>query len=193
MAIPISPGKVRATGTRAGLPGASHSEDVRYRISKRTGFAMITTAILFDLLPIILALMMLFAAFQGGGGPQEAPDTPWWNVYQQAKDFVQSIGDAAEGAVVAVLSIVVFAPLAYVVGSLLAPFLALLVFTLWFFMKGVNPFSITGLLIMFIEFVPIPFANILPGITVVVWRRVRASRREDEVRSGSGASSLLPG
>lgn len=175
---------MQRTGT---VPG---SGAVRYRISKGTGRLMVAFAFILDMLPIILAVVMLFAAFSGSVPPADTStqsDVPWWNVYghwenMEAKvdAWLVEFGERASNVFLAAAGVLILAPATYFIASFLAPILGFLIFLFWFLSKGVNPFSITGALLMLVE--AVPFANLLPTITLVVWRTVRVSRKEDELR-----------
>ena len=183
----LMPGDSKKVARRMGItPPVSRSParkafgagKATYRISKGTGHAMVAFAFFLDILPILLAVVMLFAAFQGPIPPDS--ETPWWNVVAKAKEAAEAWGAKAGGAFKIVLGVLVLAPATYFLASLLVPVLAFLFFLFWFLSKRVNPFSIPGALLLALE--TIPFVNILPTITLVVWRRVRASRKEDELR-----------
>jgi hypothetical protein len=131
---------------------------------------------------------MLFATFHGTV-PEDNVETAWWNAYAHLKEAAKSFGNMATGAFTAAAGILILAPATYFLASLLVPVFAFLLFLFWFLMKRVNPFSITGALFMMLE--TLPMVNLLPAITLVVWRRVRASRREDEVRSALTNTSFV--
>jgi hypothetical protein len=79
--------------------------------------------------------------------------------------------------------------------SFIATFCAYIIFTIWFFTKGVNIWSfnsaervginmVSGL----IEFIPI--LNLLPGITMMVWRHIKISQKEDQAKEAERSKKI---
>jgi hypothetical protein len=86
-------------------------------------------------------------------------------------------------------------PLVYTAVSFISTLLAYFVFTIWFFLKGVNMWSFTNaqrvginLLSGIIEFLPL--VNLLPAITVMVWRHVKISQVEDRIKEADQAKKI---
>jgi hypothetical protein len=182
------------------------------RISKGTGRFMIAVAILFDFIPLIMiiAAIGVSAYFVGGfntaeevansrAGDAAIQQGGFWNTVggYAVKGVAGTIGTAkVTKAVVAGGVVGIFiGPIIYTVGSYLSIIFGYLIFTFWFLFKGVNMWSFNSMqkvLVNLSAFIVelVPGVNILPGISIMVWRHVKLSQLEDREKNRERAHSI---
>lgn len=176
------------------------------RISKSTGRMMIGVAILFDLLPLMLLIVVVVFMMYSATGNMAEDLSNIAKANQAAQNgtahgfwgwlavkTIYGIG----GARVAVkagaalfaggLGAIILGPIVYTIGSFFASTFAYIIFTVWFFVKGVNiwSFSSTERVLVNMSAIiveNIPLLDLLPGITFMAWRHVKISRAEDTIK-----------
>lgn len=166
---------------------------------------MIAVGVIFDLLPILLLVGIIFWVIVSMGGSMEdvkhlsksievytgANESNWFDrIFDKAGALIVggiSGGSLAKGAVAGGLTAFFFGPFIYVVASFIASTLAYIFFTFWFLAKGVNIWAfgsfqrtLVNLSTIIVENVPI--VDLFPGITVMVWRHITISRAEDKLK-----------
>jgi hypothetical protein len=180
------------------------------RISKSQGRAMVFVAVFFDFLALLTVLLtiMLMIYYVGSNFGYEMglvnevteevssdfPMTMEGAGGVASKLAVAGVSATAKAAL-GIGSLFFIIPIFYTVISLLSTLLAYFVFTIWFLLKGVNMWSFDNgqrvginLVSGIIELVPI--LNILPAITVMVWRHVKISQKEDQVKEADQAQKI---
>ena len=171
---------------------------------------MTGVAVMFDILPLILVLLMTvfvyhlvassadFVPFQDfdAVAKEVRQGTPWYLkgwTYAGSFYVTQSLqrdwtrgGIKAGAGVAAGASIPILGPVVYIVGSLVATTMSFVVFLLWFGAKRVFVLALTprrvGANMAALIIKAIPLLNILPGITLAVVMHIRQTRAEDRER-----------
>lgn len=159
---------------------------------------MVLIAIFFDLLPIIfifISIALIAYALSDGIGEDIVDLAQSGNFITEWKNKAEIAAQAAAGATASLAVLIFLGPALYTIGSFISVFFGYIFFTVWFFMKGVNIWSFdstervgVNLLAGIIEL--IPMINILPGITVMVWRHVKISQKEDRVKNTEQAKKI---
>lgn len=180
------------------------------RISKGKGRLMIGIGLLFDLLPVLILLVVFVTGIyfivttsglteladdiaavsdselrNSDAGNWEKvirPISGWWGIGKAAATV--GLGTIL-GTVVGVFFIL---PMLYTITSFMSVFVGYLFFTFWFMFNGVYIWSfskpkkiLVTLTTAFLE--TIPLVNLLPGITVMVWRHVKYTQMEDALEN----------
>lgn len=183
----------------------------KQRISGSYGRTMILVGVFFDLIPVLMvALAILLVAYGltetystliDASVAAKTNCTKWELLYKPVYcgvvGLVRYANLGVQVGIVVVSSVgagVFVGPALYVFGSYLSVFTAYLFFTLWFLFKGVNIWSfsntkrvLVNISSMVVE--NVPGLNLLPGITVMVWRHVKMSQMEDRVENASALQS----
>lgn len=172
------------------------SIEKKERIPKQTGRWMIFTAVVFDLIPIFVLVITVSGAFLLLSQAVDVADlandvskcswwkaTTWWGIMNC--DEVVKV--AAFGGTSITLGIVI-GPLLYTAASFVSTFFAYLLFTVWFFFKGVNIWSFSEMKKIFTTITTlvienIPLVDLLPGTTIMVWRQVKMTQTEDKIEN----------
>lgn len=149
----------------------------KQRISKSHGFIMIVVGILFDLLPFILILAAIGVVMYGLGGDAETVA----GAAQGSKLDMFKLGVSGAGGIA---TAILAGPLLYVIGSFITLVFGYFSFTIWFLFKGVNIWSFNSVQRVLVNAIAvavesIPILNMLPGITLMVWRHVKVTQAED--------------
>lgn len=180
----------------------------KQRISSSYGRVMILVGIFFDLLPVLLVFYLILIATYGVGSAfgdllssaANAADIcksvgGKWDLWGGARCLgakmeVYTAALLASGAGLGAGAAAGFfiAPTLYVFGSYAASITAFLFFTLWFLFRGVYIWSfgnskkvVVNLFSVVVE--NIPLVNLLPGISLMVWRHVRIAQMEDKKKN----------
>ncbi len=171
---------------------------------------MIGIGLLFDLLPIlvlgVIFLIGIYFIMTTPGLSNLANDyaaisdsemrnsdkTIWEKVWLPTKGMWNIGKTTVTGGLKALLAtafgVFFILPLLYTITSFLSLFIGYLFFTFWFMFKGVYIWSfskpkkiLVTLTTAFLE--TIPFVNLLPGITIMVWRHVKYTQMEDAIQN----------
>lgn len=140
----------------------------RERVSKAKGAMMILVALVFDFAIIITLLVVFFLFFYS------IANVGW----------VEKVGFLLLGAT-ALGSFLLLSPLLFFLFTYINVAIAYILFFAWFFLNGINIFSLEKPKKMFVTssslvFEAIPILNLLPGITAMVFLNIRMARREDD-------------
>jgi hypothetical protein len=209
MAVPAAQA-VRMTVTRRALEndGGAKQNEVKYRISKGHGWLMMFTAAFFDLLPLLLIILAISFTMSVTSNFNEkdlarimacSEAVAGSSVWEKAKcggSLVSTTGvKVAMTGASAIASGLMFGPILYMVGSLIATLLSFIVFFIWFLLKGVFVLSLkpgrvaANLMVFIVESLPV--LNILPGHTLGVAMHVRNTRAEDRERHKNKGGATL--
>lgn len=171
------------------------------RISKGQGRLMIGIGLLFDLLPILIILVLfmvgIYFIVTTSGLTELAdvattisdPDAGFWEK-TAAKTKGAWIGFRVgfETILATAFGVFFFLPLLYTLTSFMSVFIGYLLFTFWFMFRGVYIWSFSNpkkILVTLTTAIleTIPLVNLLPGITIMVWRHVKYTQMEDALQN----------
>lgn len=158
---------------------------------------MVAVAILIDLLPLIFILLAvgLVVYVLAGDVGQDMLDSVGGNYVDDRWNRLQILWKAGRAGAGGLMLLVFVGPLLYTVASFLSIFFGYLLFTFWFMFKGVNMWSFRSMQRVIVNLTAavvelIPLVNLLPGISLMVWRHVKLSQMEDRVKNEENIHSI---
>lgn len=182
----------------------------KQRISPSYGRVMILVGAFFDLIPILLVIGAIGLTVYGMGATfggtvksiQNADDACSWSNLMlpfgvhKCLAYKGSAGAKVALSLASGIGVGIFiGPTLYVFGSYLSSITAYIFLSLWFLLKGVNIWSfsntkkvITNVSSIIVENIPV--LNLLPGITLMVWRHVKISQMEDHAENSEGVQKI---
>lgn len=177
---------------------------------------MIGTALLFDLLPIltvivVFAVMVIFvtdnSVVENTINCRNAiadlneirmtrPNGVMFATYFVSASLNGCPSAAWNYSEITAMSTFVFimSPLLYMFTSIISTSIAYILFTIWFFFKKVNMWSVSKMSRLFTTLVTllienIPLVDLLPGTTLMVWRHVKTTQAEDKMKQVTAKNS----
>jgi hypothetical protein len=185
----IQQGGRMARGQEAMRQGAQQ-RGVPYRIKGMSKFAMLTVALMLDLLPLI-AIIAIVGLVMGQFGLNadtlkacaDSAQKGFW--FGNTYNHIHCTLGGGLALLMGGATLFWLGPAIYLVTSFLTVLMAPLIFFAWFTVKKVPYFSSKGgrMQVMLFSFIveSIPFINIVPCITFSTWKQISISRKEDRV------------